>query len=172
MTIFQNFHSKNYVTNNPNQSFLRECNMKSLSIIDCSSNAVTTFFVCLAVAAIGGCEETQVYFNRKATNKSQSIIWVQNVYYGKSDLACGFLKSGGSSEMTGPVRLGREFPSEIEVVWWTGDDSSRPEDESRIKRQIVAVTQPVRYGTTLEIWIEFGKDEVWRQVLPKGSDDD
>lgn len=113
------------------------------------------------------CENKPSSFNMKFTNKSQNWIWVENAFYGKGDIRCGTLKPGASKGTNGPVRPNRVFSDTIEVVWWNGDFDSRPADESQFKRQVVTVTQPNLIGEELQLSIEFGDDEVWRQVIPQ-----
>ena len=97
------------------------------------------------------------------------MIWVEGAYYGKGDVRCGVLIPGASAELNGPVRPNRVFSDTIEVVWWNGDRDSRPADESQFNRQVVTVTQPISTGSKLQLAIEFGQDEVWRQVIPQDS---
>lgn len=115
------------------------------------------------------CENKPSSFNMKFTNKSQNWIWVENAFYGKGDIRCGTLKPGASKELNGPVRPSRVFSDTIEVVWWNGDGETRPADESQHNCQVVTVTQPILIGSELQLAIELGEDEVWRQVIPQDS---
>jgi len=122
---------------------------------------------CLAVVI--GCENSPSSFNMEFTNKSKKMIWVESANYGNADVRCGVLIPGASKGLNGPVRPNRVFSDTIEVVWWNGDRDSRPADESQFKRQVVTVTQPILIGSKLQLAIEFGEDEVWRQVIPQDS---